>query len=246
MTFVTKISFKISMRGIFAFLLLFYIGVIWTIIKGDYREFLNEGSRQQVVIVSEGAAADKLTDLVSGLNSEAFNEGIARFFYRIQYVYHLSKAMDMVPVNMPYQNGNVWMENVVFATVPRFINPNKGRFEASVKTRKFTGLTYSGAAQGVSYSFGYFADSYVDFGVPGMYIPLMIIAFIYAQIFRFLLLKATNNLIVNFSIVIAFFVQFLALESDGTFLIGRIFTSFVVFFILKYTLFKKLENFIKV
>jgi hypothetical protein len=244
MTFITRINFKLSVRGAIVVFLLFYIAVVWTVIKGDYRQFLNEGSGQQVVNVSQEQAFNKLSDLLATVNKETVNEGIGSFFYRMQYVYHLAKAIDMVPENIPFQHGALWRETVEFTTVPRMFNPNKGTYDASIKASKFTGIHYLGGAQGVSYSLGYFADSYVDFGFPGMFIVLAIIAFIWAKVYRFFLLKSTGNIVVNYAIVTAFFIQFSFFEMDGTFMFGRLFTSFVVFLVLKYTLFPRMEKFI--
>ncbi|WP_147201591.1 hypothetical protein [Segetibacter aerophilus] len=244
MTFISKIDFKVSLRSVVVVTSLFYMAVVWTVIKGDYRSFLNEGSGQQVVNVSQERAFDKLSGLVSSVNKESINEGVRSFFYRLQYVYHFAKSIDMVPANIPYQHGAVWRETVEFVVVPRMLNPNKGSLDNSLKASKFTGIQFSGASRGVSFSLGYFADCYVDFGVPGMFIALAIIAFIFAKIYRFFLLKATGNIVVNYAIVIAFFVQFSFFEMDGTFMFGRLFTSFIVFLVLKYTLFSKMEKFI--
>jgi hypothetical protein len=244
MTFISKINFNVSFKATVLGVSLFFMAVIWTVVKGDYRGFLNEGSGQQVVNVSQEKAFDKLSNLVSSVNKESINEGIGSFFYRLQYVYHLAKSIDMVPANIPFQQGAVWRQTVEFVTVPRILNPNKGSLDHSVKASKYTGIHFSGASRGVSFSLGYFADCYVDFGVPGMFVALAIIAFIFAKIYRFFLLKATGNIVVNYSIVIAFFVQFSFFEMDGTFMFGRLFTSFIVFLVLKYTLFPRMEKFI--
>jgi len=244
MTYISKISFNISFKAAIGVMALFYLAVVWTVIKGDYRQFLNEGSGRQVVNVSQEKAFDKLSDLLSTVNKETINQGVGQFFYRLQYVYHFAKAVDMVPANIPYQQGSVWRETVEFVVVPRMLNPNKGSLDNSVKASKYTGIPFSGAARGVSFSLGYFADCYVDFGVPGMFIALAVIAFIWSKIFRFFLIKSTNNIVVNYAIVIAFFIQFSFFEMDGTFMFGRMFTTFVVFLLLKYTLFPRMEKFI--
>ncbi len=244
MTYITKISLGISIKGIIAVCLLFFIAVIWTVVKGDYRSFLNEGSQQQVVTVSQDAAFGKLSDLLSIVNKESFSEGVGQFFYRLQYVYHLSKAMDHVPAEEPFQHGAVWRETVKFTTVPRFLNPDKGVYDASVKASRFTGIQYLGQASGVSFSLGYFADCYVDFGILGMFAALALIALVWSKIFRFFLLRSTGNIVINYAIVAAFFVQFCFFEMDGTFMFGRMFTTFIVFVFLKYTLFKRLEKFV--
>jgi hypothetical protein len=244
MTYITAINFSVSVKGIAVTLLLFFIAVVWTVVKGDYRSFLNEGSHQQVVIVSQEQAFSKFSDLLSVVNKESLTEGIGQFFYRLQYVYHLSKAMDMVPANEPFQHGAVWRETIKFTTVPRIFDPNKGIYDASLKTSRFTGIRYLGSAQGVSFSLGYFADCYVDFGIPGMFVALAVLAFIWSNIFRFFLLKSTGNIVINYAIVAAFFVQFCFFEMDGTFMFGKMFTTFIVFLLLKYTVFPRIERFV--
>ncbi|WP_018610975.1 hypothetical protein [Segetibacter koreensis] len=244
MTYITAINFSVSVKGIAIALLLFSLAVVWTVVKGDYRNFLNEGSKQQIVTVSEKQAFGKLSDLLSIVNKETFTEGIGQFFYRLQYVYHLSRAMDNVPANEPFQHGAVWRETIAFTTVPRALDPDKGIYDASIKASRFTGIRYLSGAQGVSFSLGYFADCYVDFGIPGMFVALAILAFIWSKIFRFFLLKSTGNIVINYAIVAAFFVQFSFFEMDGTFMFGRMFTTFVVFTFLKYTLFPRMERFV--
>lgn len=244
MTYITKINFSLSVKGVIIASLLLSFAVVWTVVKGDYRNFLNEGSNQQVVTVSREQAYNKLSDLFSIVNEETFAAGIGQFFYRLQYVYHLSKAMDYVPDTEPFQKGAVWRETIKFTTVPRLLNPDKGVYDATLKTTRFTGIQYLGQAQGVSFSLGYFADCYIDFGIPGMFVALAVLAFIWSAIFRFFLLKSTNNIVINYAIVAAFFVQFSFFEMDGTFMFGRMFTTFIVFLLLKFTLFSRLEKFV--
>lgn len=244
MTFISKIDFKVSLKAATIGFFLFFLAVAWTVIKGDYREFLNEGSNQQVVSVSQGQAFSKLSDLVTVLNTETLNEGIGQFFYRLQYVYHLSKVMDRIPSVEPFQDGAVWAETIQFTTVPRMFNADKAVYDASLKASRFTGIQYLGQSQGVSFSLGYFADCYVDFGIPGMFFALAVLAFIWSKIFRYFLFNATGNLVINYAIIAAFFVQFCLFESDGTFMFGRMFTTFIVFLLLKFTLFPKLEKFV--
>lgn len=244
LTYVTRLSTGVLIKGSIAFMPLFFLAVIWTAVKGEYREFLNEGSRTQTVRVEQAEAFNKLYDLVSAVNENSFNEATGDLFYRLQYVFHFSKSMDMVPQYIPYQNGDVWRENIEFVVVPRFLNPAKGKLDASLKTNKFTGLEYAAADKGTSYSLGYFAECYVDFGIPGMFAAIGLIALIWAWIYRFFLLKGTHNIVVNYAIVTAFFVQFMPFEKDGIYMAGRLYTTLVVFLLLKYLLFKRVEKYI--
>ncbi len=243
-TYIRQVSTKVAVLGIIFGSGLFYLFVIWTAVKGEYREFLIQGSNTMSVQVSQSAALDKLTELVSSVNGNVFDKAVDAFYYRLQYVYHLAKCMDMVPQKIPYQDGAVWKENIEFVTVPRIIDPNKGILDASVKASKFTGINYSKSSEGVSFSLGYFAECYVDFGIPGMFLALAIIALLWSWIYRFFLLKATSNLVINYAIIAAFFIQFGLFEKDGVYMAGRLYSTFVVFVFLKYTVFKRIERYI--
>ncbi len=244
MTYVRKISLKTVVQTFIIGSLLFILAVYWTAIKGEYRAFLNQGTKTQSVQVSQSDAYEKLNELASTVTPTIFNETLGDLYYRTQYVFHLSKAMDIVPNEIPYQNGSVWGDNLKFVLVPRFLDPDKGILDASIKASKFTGIQFSGANKGTSFSLGYFAECYVDFGIPGMFLAIAVIALIWVKIFRYFLLKATSNLVVNYSIIIAFFIQFALFEKDGVYMIGRLYTSLVTFVVFKYLFFKRIERYI--
>lgn len=243
-TFIRAVRFRTAVKALLLLGCLFILGVIWTLIKGDYRSFLNGGRQQQTVTVSQRAAYTKLSGLVTQISQEDVEAGVGELFYRLQYVFHLAKAVDNVPEKQPYENGSLWTATIRYATMPRLFDSEKPVYDASKKASKYTGIPFLGVRQGVSFSLGYFADCYVDFGIPGMFLALALLAFIWSKIFLFLVLKATGNLLLNYAIAAAFFIQFYSFEMDGTFLFGRLFTTFLFFLLLKYTLFPFAERYL--
>ena len=119
-------------------------------------------------------------------------------------------------------------------------------YDATLKTRKYTGLNFLGRAHGVSFSLGYFADCYIDLGLIGMMFILLLLGLLYGKIYYFLLKKASNNMVFNFCVVCAFFMEFNALEMDSTYILGRLFSSFLTFFILVRFFFPWLVNYLSV
>lgn len=230
-SFLIKVNLKQIIGAAIVILILFYLGVKWTAIKGEYRGFLNKGSNTQTVGVGKEDAFNKLVEL-SGGNSD-FDLGAAQFFDRIQYTYHLAKTMDRVPAVLPHENGGNIGKIMSFVLVPRFFNPNKPVLEASLKATKYTGIGYLGAKSGVSFSLGYFADCYIDFGYYGMMIPLLILGLIFGNTYFYFLKKSSNNFVFNYAVVGAIFMEFHAFESDGTYLLGRLFATLLTFFMLK-------------
>lgn len=224
--------------------IMFFAGVFWTSVKSDYRSFLNKGSKTQSVQVEKGAALDKLLELSQKQKNNSFSGAIESFLDRLQYTYHLAKTMDRVPSIIPHQNGSNWGTTLVFVLTPRIINPNKGIYDASVKASKYSGIQYSGVKRGVSVSLGYFADGYIDFGYVGMFIPLLILGFIYGSTYYYFIRKSSNNFIFNYAVVGALYMELFSFESDNIFVVGRLYVNLMVFLILHRFFFPRLMAYI--
>jgi hypothetical protein len=225
--------------------LIFFAGVFWTSVKGEYRVFLNKGSKTQSVQVEKGDAFNKLLELSEKQNESTFTGAVESFLDRLQYTYHLAKTMDRVPAIIPHQNGANLGTTLTFVFTPRILNPNKGIYDASEKASKYTGLRYAGIKKGTSISLGYFADCYIDFGYIGMFIPLLILGFIYGSTYFYFVKNSSNNYIFNFAVVGSMYLEMIAMESDSIYIAGRLYVTLLVFFLLKIFFFPKLMAYIR-
>jgi hypothetical protein len=246
MSFIATINFRQFLIACLLGTGMFYIGLMWTSIKGDYRSFLNKGSTQQVAAVSKDEAIDKLIALSGKANETGIEGATTALLDRLQYSYHFAKTLERVPEIIPFQNGDNWLTNIEFATTPRFLNPDKPTVDNSVKATRYTGIRYATAKQGVSFSLGYFAEFYIDFGSYMMMPAILLLGFIYARIYRFFLTNPSDNPVFNYAIVGAFFFEFSNFEMDGTFLAGRLFASIVTFFTLNFFFSKPLLKYISI
>ncbi len=228
LTFISAINFRQFINVFLMGLIIGFLLLTWTSIKGNYRTFLNQGKRQQVVDVSRSEAFDKMSEEISALTWSDYQSAINVFLYRAQYILHLSKTIDRVPNVLPYKYGQLWWENISYVLEPRLFFPDKPIYDATTKTNKYTGYKFAGAKLGASFSLGYFADSYIDFGYIGMFIPLSLIAlfvvFIYTKIFVFYKL----NILLRYSLINIALFDFASFESDGLFLFGRLLLMFLV------------------
>ena len=246
LTLVEKLDFKqVLYAGLIGFLLLFF-GIYWTSVKGEYRAFLNAGTSNQVVSVDRDAALDKLYDLSAKVDNSNLDGAVIQMLDRLQYTWHFAKTIDRMPSVLPFEQGDNWLSSLEFATTPRFLNPDKPNYDATTKTKFYTGLRYLGKEAGVSFSLGYFVDCFIDFGLYGMMFMLLAIGTLYAIIYNYLLRKSSKNMVFNYAVVGAFFMEFNALEMDSTYLLGRLFASFVTFFLLVQFFFPWLIKYISV
>ena len=126
------------------------------------------------------------------------------------------------------------------------IGDEKYVLDATEKTRKYTGLSYAGRFSGASFSLGYFAECYIDFGFWGMLFPLFLIGIMYGATYRYLMKNSSRNFVFNYSVVGAFFLEFFAFEMDGTYLLGRFLATLVTFIFCIKVFFPWLIDFISV
>jgi hypothetical protein len=232
LTFVRRVSVKQFIVGMLIVTGLTAFFLTWTAIKGEYRAYLNKGTRQQVISVSRSEAFGKIQEELGNLNWDEYQQALNMLLYRVQYVQHLQLTMDRVPGVLPYEYGNLWKDNITFVLTPRILWPDKPVYEATVKTNKYTGKSYAGLKMGSSFSLGYFADSYIDFGFVGMFIPLALIAFYVLTIYRTFYNFKGLNLLFRYGVVNLVIYEFSDFESDGLFLFGRLTLMFLVFWLL--------------
>lgn len=244
LTFIVRIKGKQLLIAMVVCAVFIWLFLSWIVIKGDYRQFLNQGTRRQAVKVSREEAYTKVFEQVGNLSVENYRLSLNTGLYRVQYVYHLALSMDRVPSTMPYQNGAVWWENITFVLTPRLLFPDKPIYDASIKTSKFTGRRFAGQQQGASFSLGYFADAYVDFGPFWMFVPILLIGFMVSLIYRTFYRMEKLNIFLRYAIINVVLYVFISFESDGLFLFGRLFIGSLTFYILARTVFPMIQRWV--
>lgn len=217
---------------------------IWTTIKVDYRKFLNKGSVSQNVEVSQNEALTKLYEITNTRGKKVTSSATEKLLDRLQGTFHLAKTMDRIPAIIPYQNGSNWGETFAYVFTPRLFNPDKAQLNSSEKASYYTGIKYAGRDQGTAFSLGYFADSYIDFGIYGMLIALFFIGLLFGYTYFYFLRNSSSNYIFNYSVVCALYMRFFAFEMDSIFFIGNLFTDLITYFLLSKFFFPWLYNFL--
>lgn len=193
--FVIGLAFMLSDRlkakhlvlGSFSFVLLFQFGLLWTTIKGDYREFLSQGQKAQVVSVSSEDALSKFFELAATVDAEDLKQNEEFMIDRLGYLDFFSLVIEQVPARIPFEKGKVWFSSFTHIVTPRILFPDKPSIDDSEHTRKYSGVMVATQSMGASHSLGYMVDAYIDFGPVFMVLPLFLFgAFIgltYSNIF---------------------------------------------------------------
>lgn len=174
---------------------LFFFGVVWTAIKQDYREFLNQGSEQQEVVVSVDESAAKLRNLISSLTWDNFTDGLDAMILRVGYTNYFALTLMNVPDRVPYEHGTLWLGTLKHVVTPRLFFPEKAAISDSDRTTLYTGIQTAGAERGTSIGIGYVAESYVDFGPIFMFAPIFVLGVFYGLIYRVFVIHSRSKMI---------------------------------------------------
>jgi hypothetical protein len=196
--FSPKLSFKtyILLSVVFAFSL--FLSVIWTFSKGEYRQYLTGGERSQLIVKQDNLDnIQKFYEIVQrDFSSEKFNEnfliGLENLIYRVSYVEFLALTIKQVPTYLPYENGNLLISAIEHILKPRILFPDKKPIYDSELTSKYTGVQFSGAEQGASFSLGTVAESYVDFGKYYMFIPIFFFGLWIGWMYKYFIVNGYN------------------------------------------------------
>ena len=176
-------------------LALFFFGVVWSAIKNDYREFLNEGSGQQEVVAPLGQRVSKLGDLIAGFTWDNFTDGLDAMILRVSYVKLFALTLINVPDAVPYEHGSLWLGALKHIVTPRLFFPEKAAISDSDRTILYAGVQVAGEERGTSIGIGYVAESYVDFGPRWMFAPIFLLGVFYGLIYRLFVIRSRTKLI---------------------------------------------------
>lgn len=151
----------------FVAMIILSVGIFWSAIKPEYRDFVNKGSGEQIVEVPLVDRIDFLSNAALTFNNEKVAEGFQKLVARHGYIEFLGLVMQNVPTGLAYQNGQITLSVFRHISVPRFLWPGKPPLPSDTEVMsKFTGLPMVWGNE-TSISIGYLGELYADFGYWG-------------------------------------------------------------------------------
>jgi hypothetical protein len=156
---------------ILASVLLFFV-LVWSAIKIEYRDFVNQGSGQQVVLVSYSERITEIAHLVSNLYAQDLPDAADKMIRRLMYFQLFGVVLDRVPNVHPHTDGQIWLDAVRRPFMPRLLFPNKSAVNDTDLTGRYTGIGFAATSRETSVSMGYMAEAYIDFGATFMFLPI--------------------------------------------------------------------------
>jgi hypothetical protein len=166
---------------------LFLALTMWMGVRDEYRREFDD----ELYAASRSQRFDRMsalfTDWVDERNSESGSDGFA-LVDRAWAIYYPALAIDRVPRIQPHTNGALMGAALLHAVMPRFLFPDKAELiNDSDLVRKYSGVWVAGTEEGTSIAFGYAAEGYLDFGVPLLFLPVLLFGVAMGAAFGYLL-----------------------------------------------------------
>jgi hypothetical protein len=191
-----RVNFRMIAAGVVMLGVAILAGLAWMTIRNDYRAFLNQGTGQQVVLVSPVKQVTEFGSLISSVDAEELHTSADEMLTRLAYVDYFAAVLDYVPARRPFEGGRLLGATIWHMLIPRFLDPNKEILESDSEiTMRYTGLTVASSNEGTSIGIGYMAEGYVDFGVLGMLVLCLLFGMLWGRMFAWLVSHARSTVI---------------------------------------------------
>jgi hypothetical protein len=168
------------------------LGVLWSSVKEEYRDFINGGSGHQVIVVPLASRLEKIVELYGDLGVDSIGDGLERFAARMAYTEMFAFVLENVPATLPYEGGRLTAGAVQHVLMPRFLFPNKAAVDQTELASQYTGLFFAGDT---AVSLGYMVELYVDFGPLGMVVATLVLGYVLGRVYRFFGSEPDNRLL---------------------------------------------------
>lgn len=162
-------------------------GLLWMSVRGVYRQDYDA----ELFAASRSTRLTRIRELSTGwLNQDAaqLRSNINGLVDRMWTIYYPALAVERVPSVLPHTDGEILRGALVHLVTPRALFPDKGELPSdSEMVRKYSGVYVAGVEQNTSIAFGYAAESYVDFGVPLMFVPSLAFGLLMGAMYQWFL-----------------------------------------------------------
>ena len=158
--------------------------LVWMSVRGQLRQEIDD----EVLSNSRIERFDRARTLSTGLLTQAaadYSDAATRLVDRLWAIKYPGMALDRVPSSIPHTGGELMWEALTHLVTPRFLYPDKPELISdSELVRQYAGARVAGSESNTSIAFGYSAESYVDYGLPWMFVPAIVWGFLLGVTFQ--------------------------------------------------------------
>jgi hypothetical protein len=206
------------------------LSAAWSEVKTEYRSFLNAGTGQQYVVVGPVEAFNRISELLLDKGMSQLSEGFDDLSRRIEYTYLFGRVVEHVPSMFPHDDGAIWSGAVMHVLTPRLLFPDKPSIGSDVlNTQRYAGLKITEqGGQATEIPMGYMAESYIDFGSLGMFVPILLLGLLYGGQYRYIVTRR-RYMILAIAAAPVLMMPMSKFETTAAKILGGTLTTFGVF-----------------
>jgi hypothetical protein len=194
---LAALSLRITLRGtnilggIAALVVLFGLGVFWTAVKSEYRDVATGFSDSQAISSSVTDRAGLLID--KAIHPADIEWGLATdaLLRRIAYIDFFGATIGVSETSPEPVTFARWRDALEHVAKPRILFPDKAALDDTEIFLKYVrgDLGEEGRA-GTSISIGYLAENFIDFGFPGMLVPMAVMGLVLGCTLRYFMTRS--------------------------------------------------------
>jgi hypothetical protein len=210
---------------------LLILGIFWSAVKSDYRNYVSAGSFEQVVRVPFQDRLQYLFGRALNADSQMMSEGFESLIFRLAYIELLAATISNVPEFIPFQEGTQISTTILHVLEPRLLFPDKPNppSDTEIATR-YSGIRLNDVnyAVNTSISLGYVAELYVDFGYPGIVVGTFLLGLAFGFCVRRILMYRSLPFLVNSGLTVILMMPFIAFEESLLKVVGGFLTMLIM------------------
>jgi hypothetical protein len=181
-----RVQHWVAMVGVV--LLMAGLSFMWMGVRGSYRRSMDA---MDPTLATKSARIER----VNSLATEFFSHEVSQLtdtadelIDRMWAIYYPARALARVPSVVNHTGGTIMSAAITHLLTPRVFFPDKAPLPSdSEMVRKYSGIFVAGDEVGTSIAFGYAAESYVDFGTPWMFAPILIVGMVMGGLYAWFL-----------------------------------------------------------
>ncbi len=205
--------------------------IAWTAVKEEYRTFVSGGHEGQSVTVDYSTRMTKLIELVRDIDAPQFTAAANQMLRRLNYVDFFGAVLVTVPASIEHEHGALLVDSISRPFMPRLFFPWKTEIDDTARSNFYTN-GIAGESEATSISLGWVAEMYIDFGMYGMFVAILLIGYFYGRVHRYLLNWRRTGGVMGIAAACVLLYPAAFLESSFTKVFGGIIVQLLVLLLM--------------
>ena len=235
----SKLSARTILPGLVAASVALALGVFWSAVKQDYRTYISQGAKEQVVLASAEDRFAFLIDRLLKFDGEEMRRGFYLLAVRWSYTDILAATMRNVPARVPFQDGALMGTAVMHVLQPRLLFPDKpGLASDTDMTVRYSGVRFDigNNAANTSISLGWVGEFYVDYGFVGALVASFIFGLLLGRSVKVINSLVSLPAIVNGGLTLMLMMTVTSFEQNFLKMMGSFLMTLMIIFLFRWFL----------